>query len=183
MAYPYRHAPGTEVSGAVMSAIFNHYQRDDVIESLQKHGLDYFEADQWYPVDQFINLLAEWSESPAFSTNLVSIGMAMTYHIELPDEIEALSGLEKLMLLGDMHMGQHRSGDAGCYRVERIGESAIRYTENTVWPDDMIYGYIYGAARRYLDRGVHFSVRYVKDAERQDTGGGSTTFDLIWELQ
>lgn len=181
--YPYRYAPGTEVSGAVMSALFNHYQRDDVIESLRKHGLDYFEADQWYPVNQFIDLLAEWAESPAFSTNLVSVGMAMTYHIELPDEIEVLSGVEKLLLLGDMHMSQHRNGDAGCYKVERRNDHTIRYQENTVWPDDMIYGYIYGAAKRYLDHGVHFSVRYVNDAERQELGGNSTSFDLIWEVK
>jgi len=181
MVYPYRYAPGAEVSGAVMSAIFNHYRRDEVINSLRKHHLDYFEPDQWYLVDQFINLLAECSQQPSFSSNLISVGMPMIYHIEPADEIFSLSSLEKLLMLGDLHMSQHRNGDAGGYTVTQLADQAIRYTENTVWPDDMIYGYLYGAAKRFLEPGTHFILRYADQHDRQEMGGQSTTLDLTWE--
>lgn len=180
MAYPYRFSPNAEVFGAGMSALFNHYRREDVIDSLTRHGLDYFEPDGWYPVDRFINLLAEWSKMAGSITTLVSVGMAMTYHIELPDDIALLSGLEKIMLLGDMHVQQHRSGDVGAYTVERTDENKIRFTENMIWPDDMIYGYIYGTAKRYLDHNLYFSLHYVNNDNRQDMGGSQTVFDLIW---
>ncbi len=181
MDYPYRFAPSAEVMGAVMSAVFNHYQRSDVLESLQKHGLDYFEADQWYPVDTFVNLLAEWWHIPEFFTTFVSVGIAMAYHIELPDEAEALGVPEKLMLMGDLHMQQHRGQGVGGYQVKRLSANSIRYTENTLWPDDMIYGYLYGAAQRYLDKSMRFTLQIVNNTTRQDMGGSETILDLSWE--
>jgi hypothetical protein len=181
MRYPYRFVPNAEVSGAIMSAIFNHYRRDEVLESLQKHGLDYFDADKWYPVDQFINLLAEWSKMPSFMSNLVSVGMAMIYHVDTPDNMDSLSSVDKLLMLGDLHLSQHRNGDVGAYVVNRVGEKAICYTETLIWPDDMIYGYLYGAAQRYLGYGVHFTLAYDSSHIRQDMGGQSTILNLKWE--
>lgn len=181
MTYPYRFAPGVEVSGAIMSAIFNHYRRDDVLASLQAHGLDYFDPDQWYAVDQFINLLAEWSHMPAFSTNLVSVGMAMIYHIDLPDAIERLSDFDKMLKLGDLHIAQHRNGDVGSYTVKAVSPRMISYRQNTVWPDDLIYGYIYGAAQRYIGHTSFFTLRYAENHQRQDMGGKSTILELTLE--
>lgn len=181
MSFPYRYAPGVEVSGTVMSAIFNHYRRDEVLESLQKHHLDYFDADQWYPVDQFLRLLNEWSHMPSFMTNLISVGMAMIYHLDVPDEIERLDPVAKLCLLGDLHTTAHRHGDAGHYAVEQVANRVIRYTENMVWPDDMIYGYIYGAAQHFLGQGIHFTLRYLDGHQHQNDGGDSTLLELAWE--
>lgn len=178
MAYPYRYANAAKVSGALMSALFNHYRRDEVLESLQAHGLDYFDAEQWYPVDQFIDLLAEWSRQSAFSTNAVSVGMAMTYHIELPDELESLPTEDKLLRLGDFFMSQHSGDGLGQFSATRIDERTIRYTENTVWPDDILYGYIYGAAQRYLGHGKHFTLSYVDLHQRMDAGSDKTLFEL-----
>lgn len=181
MRYPYRHAPKAEVSGAVMSAIFNHYRRDKVIDSLKQHRLDYFDAEQWYPVDQFINLLAEWSKLPEIISNYVSVGMAMIYHIELPDHIERLDGEAKLPLLGDFMMSQHRGIGAGEFTAHSTNPGTIIYTETTVWPDDIIYGYIYGAAKRYVGKDKHFTLRYTNDHTHQDAGGDSTVLKLQWE--
>lgn len=181
MAYPYRYAPDAEVSGAVMISLFNHYRRDDVIDSLQRHGLDNLDAERWYSVDPFIRLLDEWSKMPSFSTNLISVGMAMIYHLEPPEDTSGLSPVEKLLMLGEMHMAHHRNGDAGSYTIRQLNDKTIRYIENTIWPDDMIYGYIYGAAQRYLGQGNRFTLRYMAGTQRQDMGGTETTLDLSWD--
>lgn len=181
MRYPYRYAPDAQVSGAIMSAIFNHYRRDSVIDSLKQHNLDYFDADQWYPVDQFINLLAEWSQLPEIVSNYVSVGMAMTYHIELPEELEALDAMTKIHRLGDFMMSQHRGAGVGSFTARITGEKSVIYTESTLWPDDIIYGYIYGAARRYLPRGTHFRLAYADDQPRQADGAAQTVLTLSWE--
>lgn len=180
MSYPYRYAPGAEVSGAIMSAVFNHYTRNDVIESLERHGLDYFDAENWYPVEQFISLLEEWSEMPAFTTNFVSVGMAMIYHIDLPDDFDKKNPVDKLFLIGELHLSHHR-GEAGTYVVKQTGPSTIQFKENTVWPDDLIYGYIYGAAQRFLPQYVHFTLRYAAGHQHQENGGETTLFELTWE--
>lgn len=178
MNYPYRYANQAQVSGALMSALFNHYRRDEVLDSLQAHGLDYFDADKWYPVDQFINLLSEWAQQSSFSTNAVSIGMAMIYHIELPDELENLPTQDKLLRLGDFFMAQHNGTDLGHFTADQLDDRTIRYTENTVWPDDIIYGYIYGAAQRYLGQGTHFTLAYADLKQRMDAGSDKTLFEL-----
>ncbi|MBK8022785.1 MAG: hypothetical protein IPK19_15460 [Chloroflexi bacterium] len=179
--YPYRYAPNAEVSGVAMSAIFNHARREEVLDSLQRFGLEYLEPDQWYPVDQFINMFAEWFQSPAVSTNLISVGMAMIYHMELPEIAEKESSIDKLLLLGDLHSLYHRNGDVGGYSVEMVSPNTIRFTENIIWPDDMIYGYLYGAAQHFFGRGVHFVLRYADDHVRQEMGGETTVFELTWE--
>lgn len=181
MSYPYRYAPGAEVSGAIMSAVFNHYRRDEVIDSLTAHELDYFDADKWYPVDQFVDLLKEWSLHPSFTSNYVSVGMAMIYHIELSDDLQALDSVAKLLKLGEFFMAQHRGQGIGAFSAEAVSPSAIVYTESTVWPDDIIYGYIYGAVQRYLGLGKHFVLSYADDHQHQDKGGSSTVLHLTIE--
>ncbi|NDJ52064.1 MAG: hypothetical protein GYB68_03145, partial [Chloroflexi bacterium] len=57
----------------------------------------------------------------------------------------------------------------------------IRYTEDTVYPDHMIYGYIYGIARRFLGRDHSFTVKYDPELRRQDAGGSATVIHLEWE--
>ncbi len=179
--FPYRYAPGAEVSGAAMTAIFNHYRREAVISSVRAHNMDELDPETWYPVDDFINLLKDWMEQPNSMTNLVSVGMAIIYHIEPSDEVQDLDAVQKLLLLGDFHTAHHRGSGVGSYTVRQVADRHIEFVENTVWPDDMIYGYLYGAAQRYLDHGSYFTLRYDDQHKRQDFGGDSTLFHLTWE--
>ncbi len=179
--FPYRYAPGAEVSGAAMTAIFNHYRRDAVISSVKAHHMDDLDPESWYPVDEFINLLKEWMNRPNAMTNLVSVGMAIIYHIEPGEDFENLDTVQKLLQLGDIHSAQHRKGSPGKYVVKQLDDKHIQYWENTVWPDDMVYGYLYGAAQRYLDHGTYFTLKYDDEHKRQDFGGDSTIFHLTWE--
>lgn len=180
MSYPYRYVPKAEVLGATMSAIFNNYRRDEVLDSLKKHGAHELDADKWYPVDLFIDIFKEWLAVPGASSNVISVGMALVYHIDLPDELENASPIEKLMKLGELHVNQHRHGNVGTYQVERLSDKHLVYTENMVWPDDLIYGYLYGACMRYLGQDKSFTLSY--DAtHRQDMGENATIFHLVWD--
>lgn len=181
MPYPYRYAPNAEIRGAAAIAIFNNFRRDSVIESLEVHGLTDLDPEQWYPVDRFIDVFKQWSGDADFSANLVSIGMAIIYHLELPTEIESLPDEEKLLHLGRLFEAQHRNGNVGQCSSDQIGPQHIRYSESSIWPDDMIYGYIYGSARRYLPRGVHFTVSYDETEPTQNLGGDRTVIHLTWE--
>ncbi len=179
MAYPYRYAPDGEVLGAGISAIFNHRRRNEVLDSLVYHGADYLDPETWYPVDKFINIFTEWQTMPDTSTNIISVGMAMIYHLEWPGDTDRLDLTGRLAALGDLHSMYHR-GDVGGYatRVESLNH--IVYTENTIWPDDMIYGFIYGAAQHFLPDGTRFTLMYDPQAPRQDQGGHSTILHLKW---
>lgn len=182
MAYPYRYAPDAEVLGAAASALINHMNRDAVEASLKAHGLDDLKLDEWYPVDKIINLFKDWMDNDpsGVSSNLVSVGLAIIENMVLPPEMEAVSQRDKLLMVGTLHELQHRGGDPGGYEIIEVGPQHIQYNTNTVYPDDMIYGYVYGIARRYLDKGTRFTVRYDPDAPRQDKGGEQTILHLTW---
>jgi len=179
--YPYRYAPGAEVTGAVMTAIFNHYRREAVISSVKAHHMDDLDPEGWYAVDEFIHLLKDWMRHPNSMTNLVSVGMAIIYHIEESGEPYGPEPLDNLLRLGDLHLAHHRYGEVGAYTVTQVGEKHIQFLEDMVWPDDMIYGYLYGAAQRYLERGTYLTLSYDPKHKRQEFGGDSTIFHLIWE--
>jgi hypothetical protein len=179
--YPYRYAPQAEITGAAMTAIFNHYRREAVISSVKAHHMEDLEPETWYSVDDFIKLLSDWMTRPNSMTNLVSVGMAMIYHIEPSDDVQDLDAIQKLLRLGDFHMEHHRGSGVGKYNAQQVGEKHIEFIEDTVWPDDMIYGYLYGAAQRYLEHGTYFTLSYDSEHKRQDFGGNSTLFHLTWE--
>lgn len=182
MHYPYRYVPGVEVLGAAASAIFNHLLGDEVMESLRKHGVDQLQPDQWYSVDKFIEVFADWFRNPSNTSNqLVSVGMAIIDNAVLPPEMETAPLEQKLFLLGALHQINHRNGDPGSYQIEQVGEKHIKYTTNTPYPDDMIYGYIYGVARRFLPRGTRFTVSYDTTVRRQHEGGTHTVYHLKWD--
>lgn len=180
MTYPYHYAPDAEVLGAGITAIFNHYRREDVLDSIQKHQMDNLDPDRWYPIDPFLNILSEWRGADSGDTSIISVGMALIYHIELPLEMEKLPASEILMHLGTLFLSQHR-GDVGVFQAERLGERHIRYVETLVWPDDMMYGYIYGAAKHFLHFGTHFTLAYDETIQRQELGGNRTVMHLTWE--
>lgn len=180
LTYPYRMAPFAEIHGAAIIAVYNHYRRDEVLESVRSHHLTELDPDGWYSVDDFINLFAEWFNMDSSMSNLVSVGMALIYHMEFPPDLEAADYLTKLLALGELHMMHHRNGDVGGYKVRMEDNTHIVYTENTVWPDDMIYGYIYGAAERYLPKDTRFILSYDETIVRQEQGGDQTVLHLTW---
>jgi hypothetical protein len=108
--------------------------------------------------------------------------MAIIDNAVLPPEMETAPLVQKLMLLSALHDINHRgTGDPGRYIVEQVGEKHLKYTTNTPYPDDMIYGYIYGVAKRFLPRGTHFTVTYDPEVPRQHEGGTHTIFHLKWD--
>lgn len=179
MAYPYRKEPDLEITGAAMTALYNNFQQTEVLEAAGVQQPGELDPDAYYSADEFTDLLAGWLATPGAVTNLVSIGMAMIYHMEMPDEMLDAAPEEKLLMLGELHMQHHRGAGAGGYAAEMVEDKHIVYRQNTVWPDDMIYGYIYGAAQRFLTR--RFVLRYGDEEKRQELGGDTTVLHLTWE--
>lgn len=177
MSYPYRYTNGAEVLGQSASAIFNNIRRDDVIESLKKHGVAQLEPDQWYPVDKFVDVMAEWYQNSSTTDNLVSVGMAIIENAPLPPEVNQQSPIEQLSLISMIHDQSHRNGDVGKHIIEQVNSEHIKITSNTPYPDDMIYGYIYGICKRFLvPNGYRFTLKY--DDAKQHNGDKYTIYHI-----
>lgn len=180
MNYPYRHTNGAEVLGQSASAIFNNMRREEVLESLEKHGVANLKPDEWYPVDKFVDAMADWYNNPNTTINLVSVGMAIIENAPMPSEVADMSPLEQLSLISMIHDQSHRNGDAGKYVMVQVSDNHVKITSNTPYPDDMIYGYIYGICRRFLaPKGYRFMLRY-DDVITQHDGHDCTVFHVTW---
>ncbi|MEM6281293.1 MAG: hypothetical protein AAF787_03795 [Chloroflexota bacterium] len=179
MSYPYRYASGIEIIGATASAIFNHTQSNEVMDSLREHGVDHLQPDAYYPVDRFIDVFADWYRTgDNLMMNLVSVGMAVIENAELPPDVEDWPLMQQLALPKILHEMSHRPAQPGQIDMEIVSDAHIIFTENTVWPDDVIYGLIYGVAQHFLARGYHFYAEYDETVPRMEDGGDQTVIHL-----
>jgi hypothetical protein len=183
MSYPYRYAPDAELIGAAASSLLYSLRRDDMMPLLKKHNLDDIQDGQWYPVNRFVNLFKEMIERSEgdIVSNLVSIGVIAIDRIIVPPGVGDLPYDQILMMVGQLYAMQHRNGDAGTYQIERVGEKHIKYACNSVYPDHLMYGYVYGVAKRFMPSGTQFRVAYDEEASRQDDGGDVTIVHLTWK--
>ena len=119
--------------------------------------------------------------------NMVSVGIAVIEHAPLPPEADDFPLLKQLSLVKSINQRSYRSTDggdtdaAGHFEVEQLGDRHIKYIGNSIWPDDLMYGYVYGLARRFLGEENSFVLKYDEDIPRQSEGGDRTVMHLTWE--
>ncbi|MEL6269441.1 MAG: hypothetical protein AAFV33_08415 [Chloroflexota bacterium] len=179
MTYPYHNAPNIEIIGATASAIFNHTLSHAVMDSLREHGVDQMQPDQYYPVDKFVKVFADWYQTgDNLMMNLVSVGMAVVDNAQLPADVDDWPLMQQLALPKIIQETSYRPHPPGAINMEVVGDDHIIFTEDTVWPDDVIYGLIYGVAQHFLAPDYHFYVEYDPDVVRMEDGGDKTVIHL-----
>lgn len=182
MSFPYRYTDGAELIGSAAKTLLNNPSFQKFEQSLAEHNLLSIQDDQWYAVDNILKMFAEWTNANRgeASSNFVSVGIAVINNLPLPPTVEQLSFSEITLLLEQLYVVQHRNGEVGTITATKIGAKHTVYVSTSVYPDDLIYGYIWGTSRRFISKGKHFTVYYDPQAPRQDEGGESTTIHLTW---
>lgn len=85
MSYPYRYAPDCLLLGQIGQSILNNLVKDSIVHIVKKHELDDLKPEEYYPVDNFINALADIANETKNATNLVAVGIAVISNMPLPD--------------------------------------------------------------------------------------------------
>ncbi len=173
--------PNVEIIGRNVLGFIKSANRDNILPILEKHDLAEIDPEKWYPLQNFLDVLSDLSEQGDAMFDFVSIGIKNAETVVFPPEFEGLSFDETLALTSEMSKTLHRNGDAGYITVEKVSEKRVKYTLKMPYPDDYVYGELYGMARRFLPPGTHFVMTYDDDIPRREHGGEVTIIHLTWE--
>ncbi len=179
----FRCDPNLEVIGQQAIAFFNNARSAEIRPVLTKYGLANIDPGAWYPLQSLLDVLSDLSEEPDWSANFVSIGMALAETADLPPESQGAPVEEFLMRLDAGYQAWHRGGDTGMFEVQKLAEGHFQLVNEitTAYPDDMVYGLVYGFVRRLLPQGASLTVRYNESGgPRRDLGGDFTVLDISW---
>lgn len=171
--------PNVEVIGQVMLAFAANMRAAEIQPVLEKHGFTDIKPDEWYPAPQWMKVLNDIIRQADSMTNFVAIGLKTAEFVRLP-EGEDLS-LGKVFEAWDkIYQLQHRGGDIGYVRTEKIGDKHYKASWKLIYPDDMAYGVGYGFAKKFLE-GYQFTLQYDPNVTRYDLGGEETVLHITWE--
>lgn len=140
------------ISGQAMQAIVQSVEFDSIrphMEAMfQVYGLPpTIDPSKWYPLQLYYDITKRLG-----STELVSIGVRVINAAAFPPEIDSIQkAIELLMATHHLNLRNIPEGDG--YSDYHFSEHRITFRENTTFPHDLMYGYIYGLVHRYKKPG------------------------------
>ncbi|GIK67347.1 MAG: hypothetical protein BroJett018_51410 [Chloroflexota bacterium] len=162
-----------ETSGQLVYALVSNLQQEEIKPLLQKYGLAEVNVNQWYRTRDIVALFAEMAQRPNFSNNFVAVGMAAANLLIqiLPPEIQAMSLEQILMAEEELIYANYRNPSPGFIRVTKVDDNTYYHDSQTVWPDELNYGFVYSFVRHFCPKAKRFTVRMADDMPGQDDGG------------
>ncbi len=173
---------GTEVSGATLSSLIENVNHDDIAPFLDQYGLDHIRADKWYPGEIFIDFLNEMVHHPNVMYNLVAIGISIAEVAIMPAGLDNVPFAEFVSSWDEHYQANFRNGYVGRKTTVQVDHKHYKVIlDQTILPDDLEYGVLYGFAKRFLPPGTPFSIWYDEDEARMDDGAERTVLHVLWE--
>ena len=175
--------PAAEVDGYSMLSLIQCLRKEEIHPFLVRHGLTNIEPEKWYPVQKWLDVLSDLAEvRPGQAMfDFVAVGMKIMETAQFPPELAAMPFAQVVMGLAENHPTHHRNGYTGKLTCELVGYNHAKITVRAPYPDDMWYGIMYGAAKRYLPHGTSFTVFYDEAEPRREQGGEYTIVHIKWE--
>lgn len=175
-------APNVEVHGGYMLSFVECINKQDVAPSLERMGIAQIDPAVWYPQRLWVAIFNDMLtrlKGTAFPS-FVAIGMKLA-EAPFPPEIASATYPEFMSHLSEIYQGAHRGGDPGSYHSKVVSDHHVIVTARAPYPDDFVYGMIYGFARRFLPKGTSFTVKYDDATQRADEGGEYTVLHITWK--
>ena len=165
-------APNEEVYGPAMAALFNNIDANDIHPLLEKHNITKADLEDWISLRRIMDLYQEMEGNDNISQYYVALGSRTTHAIPFPpgtDTVEkALKALEASY--GTMHRNcRPDEGTKVIFNSPR--QAAVIF--NAPYPDDIMFGYVWGTVKHFIPAGIRFSVRYVEPGEAGVTDPGT----------
>jgi hypothetical protein len=171
--------PKSEVLGQLFLIFFNNLADAEIKPLLKKHNLERIEPERWYPQQVMFDVFREIHDKTSNVTdNLVAVGMKAVEAAAAPPGICSVeSALGMLQVIHDLNVRNGVEGEG--FPVKILGKGHAHVTNNTPYPDDAFYGYLWGLVRRFVLPGRSFTVRSLA-ADGNDEA--STVFDVTWNV-
>lgn len=173
---------GTQVSGATVISVIENVNASEIAPLVQKYGYQDIEPDQWYPLEDFHRFFYELQQRPGMMSNLVAIGMGIARTALMPPGLTNPTFEQMVEAWDDHYQSNFRNGDVGHKTTILVAPQHYQIVhKNTMMPDDLEYGVLYGFAKRFLPPGTSFTVWYDEDIPPMDRGGDQTVLHVSWE--
>lgn len=179
-----RHEPfddDVEARGRTLLALdealsrFSEEYRERVREAMAAHGIEDPDSDEWYP--QEAELAALETITRELEAHIVDrVGEQIPDVAEWPD----VSGVEEgLRSIDDAYHRNHRGGDIGHYRFEKVDERTGRVTCENPYPCVFDRGLVRAVAKKYSPVESLVFVEERGDRCRRE-GDDACTYTVYW---
>lgn len=143
-----------QVSGLLIYPLFLGLLKEQYSSILDQEQLSTETLEEWYPQQFILDLLKTIRTRVTNELVLVSVGLSWAG--EGPPEFDSFR--EFILLLEEIYAASSDGlGEGDMLLVNVIDEAYVEVVNATPYPDDLMYGYLYGIARRY---GVDVSLNY-----------------------
>jgi hypothetical protein len=136
-----------EVLGAVIIAISQSINSEELVPILETHGLRNVQPECWYPVKTWIDALNDIAAHDNGSMNLVAAAIKVSENIPQVSGDGTIKGA--FTTANDTYYMNHRGGYLGEIKVESSKDKEVTVSAYSPYPDDYLYGAFYGHARRH----------------------------------
>jgi hypothetical protein len=138
--------PKAEVSGVSMLGIIT-VMGEKVIPILAAHGMANIQAEQWYPIQPYLDFYKEIYQSRNGMINLISAGRKVPENAVFPPQIDSITSA--LLALDEAYHMNHRGGYIGHYHAKIISGRQVDIIAETPFPCDLDFGIVQGLANRF----------------------------------
>lgn len=185
MATKYVTAPNVEATGMGMMSYFDNVQAAQIAPIitpvLQKYGyksVKDIKPDEWYPVQISLDIFKVLEENRNATVNLVAIGMRLVQDQPVPEYIQTIpQALELLNTIYDVSIRNFPESEK--YDIAILADTHVRLIDNSPYPHDLIYGFIYGLSRRYAPAERPPTV--IRTFQNPDTpNAAGAVYDVTW---
>jgi hypothetical protein len=171
--------PDSEIIGLSLLSLEQSSELEEFVDLLEKYRLRGIQPDKYYKMATVVEYYREVMQRPNASTNLVSMGINAYKNFALPEGVTTIEqGLRLLQQLLTTNTRGEPSIDSW-FEFELVEDRHIRLIERTPFPHDVLYGFIYGIARRLSPEGTRAVVKrtYLNEADPDADGG---IYDITW---
>lgn len=148
------------------------------LKILKGNGIDDPQKGSWYKQQNWLNAFLEISEKVGALT-LFNIGLSIPKNAKFPPEINDIhKGLSSIDIAYHMN---HRGGEIGNYKYEKINETSARIICDNPYPDDFDKGIITAICRKFVANTNKINVTVDPGKPIRSNGDLSTTFLIKWD--
>lgn len=170
-----------EILGQFIVAYYDATNSDHFNHFFERNNLGRINPDEWYPLQDLLNVFNDMVDDRSDMMDFISIGMNMAENADLPSDFDSMDVPELMKQAGNIFMSAFRGSDVGEIGVELVSDNHVKVHYVTPFPDDVVYGTLYGFLRRYSDNSSSIKAYYDPNLTRRDQGGEVTVIHAEWQ--
>ena len=144
--------PNAEVIGRSMLANFHNLNKEHFIPVLEAHGILEINPQAWYPQQLWLDILKEVAATAGDGMfDFVAVGMSVATLAPFPPNVKTIP--QAFEAMGKVYAANHRNGYVGEWVCESTTDHSVFERVKSPYPDDFLYGVVYGITKRYVPAG------------------------------